>query len=143
MRLRRTLRLLAVAALLAVAGCATAPAPLTAAISVQSDRLFFGRDIPAGGAVTDADWAAFLNEIVTPRLPAGFTVYRTEGQYRNNDGSIAREAGFVLQVDHPAGQPGDQVFEEIAAEYCRRFRQEAVMRIRSPAEQWMYRSGAR
>ena len=81
--------------------------------------------------------------MVTPRLPAGFTVWRTEGQWRSADGVIVREAGFVLEVEHPQGQPPDSVFEAIAAEYCRRFHQEAVLRLRAAAEEWLYRAGPR
>lgn len=105
----------------------------------MADRLLFGRNIPAGGTVSDSAWSVFLSDVVTPRLPDGFTVYRTEGQWRGADGVISREAGFVLEVHHPRGQPPDSVFEAIAAEYNRRFRQEAVLRVRAPAELWLYR----
>src|SRR4051812_448436 len=90
-------------------------------------RLFFGRNIPGGGTVSDSGWIVFLAEVVTPRLPAGFVASRTEGQWRGADGATVREAGFVLEVEHPQGQPADSVFEAIGSEYCRRFRQEAVI----------------
>ncbi len=109
----------------------------------MSDRLFFGRNVPGGGSVSDSAWSAFLAEVVTPRLPAGFAVWRTEGQWRAADGAIVREAGFVLEVAHPQGHPPDSVFEAIAAEYCRRFNQEAVVRVRAAAEQWVYRARPR
>ena len=31
-------------------------------------------------------------------------------------------------------------FANIAAEYCRRFQQEGVLRVRAPAEQWLYQA---
>jgi hypothetical protein len=135
------------ALLLTVAGCArfsslSAPAP-AAGEAVVSDRLFFGRNVPAGGTVSDSAWSAFLLEVVTPQLPAGFAVWRTEGQWRTADGAIVREAGFVLEVEHPQGQPPDSVFEAISTEYCRRFQQEAVLRVRTAAEQWWHRARAR
>jgi len=120
----------------------SAPRPVTGT-AVVTERLFFGRNIPSGGTVTDSAWSLFLAEVVTPRLPDGFTTWRTDGQWRGADGAIAHEAGFVLEVDHPPGVPPDSVFEAIGVEYCRRFRQEAVLRVRTPAELWLIRAGPR
>ena len=130
---------------LALAACARTPAPTTAATpeKVVADQLFFGRNIPSGGTVSDSAWAVFLAEVVTPRFPDGFTVTRGEGQWRGANGVIEREAGFVFLVHHSPGVPPDSVFEAIAREYIRRFRQEAVLRSRSAAEMWMYRAPPR
>lgn len=49
--------------------------------TMVADRLFLGRQIPGGGMVSDADWTAFLAEVVTPRFPEGLTVWRAEGQW--------------------------------------------------------------
>jgi hypothetical protein len=104
-----------------------------------ADRLYFGRSIPdGGGTVSDSAWAAFLREVVTPRFPDGLTVYRAEGQWREGDGRIVREETFVLEIVHPAGPSADADFREIAAEYKRRFRQQAVMRVTAPARQIFY-----
>jgi uncharacterized protein DUF3574 len=127
----------------AVAGCSRAPAPAQpspTASTVVSDRLFFGRNIPTGGTVTDSAWGEFLAEVVTPRFPNGFTVWSTQGQWRGADGAIVHEPGFVFEVEHPPGQPADSAFANIAAEYCRRFQQESVLRVRAPAEQWLYQA---
>jgi hypothetical protein len=104
-----------------------------------ADQLFFGRSIPAGGGVvSDSAWGAFLREVVTPRFPAGLTVLHAEGQWRENDGRIVREESFVLEIVHPAGPAADADLREVAEEYKRRFRQEAVMRITLPARQRFY-----
>lgn len=95
-----------------------------------SDRLYFGRSIPGGGAVSDVDWDGFLREVVTPRFPAGLTVWRAEGQWRDDAGAIVREASFVLELIHPASIQSDSAVQAIIAEYRRRFRQEAVLRVR-------------
>ncbi|HST61264.1 MAG TPA: DUF3574 domain-containing protein, partial [Longimicrobium sp.] len=99
-----------------------------------SDRLYFGRGIPGGGTVSDTAWAAFLREAVTPRFPAGLTVLRGEGQWRDEAGVIIQEATFVLELLHPPGAEADAALDEIAAEYKRRFRQESVMRVRASAD---------
>lgn len=102
------------------------------------DRLYFGRNIPGGGAVTDSAWATFVAEVVTPRFPKGFTVYRGDGQWRGDDGSTEREPSFVLEVVHPAGPAAEADLREIAGEYKRRFRQEAVLRVTIPVHMAIY-----
>ena len=143
-----TLRpLIAGALALSLAGCGRLPRPTmpapSAGVEVVADRMFFGRNIPGGGTVSDSAWNAFLAEVVTPRFPAGFTVFRAEGQWRGADGAIEREASVVFEVHHPKGLPPDSVFAAIATEYCRRFRQEAVLHVRAAGVQWLYRGAPR
>lgn len=124
---------------LALAGCVpavppSAPVPAPAAQEAWvSDRLYFGRCIPGGGTVSDEEWAAFLREVVTPRFPNGLTVLHAEGQWRDSLGVVVREPTVIIEIQHPADGRSDAALEEIAAEYKRRFRQEAVMRVRAPA----------
>ncbi|HEU0298964.1 MAG TPA: DUF3574 domain-containing protein [Longimicrobium sp.] len=136
-------RLIALRALLVplvLAACAPAVAvapgarPDDPAVDWVSDRLFFGRDIPDGGSVSEEEWAAFLAEVVTPRFPAGLTVLRGEGQWLGANGAVVREPSFVVEVNHPPSAQMDAALDEIAEEYKRRFRQEAVMRVRTRAE---------
>jgi hypothetical protein len=103
-----------------------------------ADRLYFGRSIPGGAIVSDSAWAGFLAQVVTPRFPAGLTVYRVEGQWRNDDRTIGREQSFVLEIVHPAGPAADAGLREIADEYKRRFRQEAVLRVTVPVHMRLY-----
>jgi hypothetical protein len=143
--LRRARTLLAASTLVVLAGCSratvtTGPAgAATVASTVVIDRLGFGRDIPTGGTVSDSAWHKFLDEVVTPRFPGGFSVTRTEGQWRYGDGRIQREDGFALDLFHTLGAtPPDSTLEAIAREYIRRFNQEAVARTRFTAPQWLY-----
>jgi hypothetical protein len=123
-----------------LAGCVPAvpaPAPqpsVGVAEAWVADRLFFGRNVPGGGTVSEEEWTAFLAEVVTPRFPDGLTVLRAEGQWRDGQGAVIREHSFVLEIAHPATPAADAALEEIAAEYKRRFRQESVMRLRTAAE---------
>ncbi|MDB4948628.1 MAG: hypothetical protein JWM27_1277 [Gemmatimonadetes bacterium] len=118
---------------------APAPAMSTAASASAdsawvSDALYFGMDKPAGGTISDAEWEAFLRDVVTPRFPAGLTVSTARGQWRGADGVVAREESHVVQVFHAPSAAADSAVAEIAAEYKRRFGQEAVMRVRSRAQ---------
>lgn len=125
---------------LVAGGCAPAVrahppmAPAVAQGAWITDRLYFGRGIPGGGTVSDAEWATFLREAVTPRFPEGITVLQAEGQWRGADGGVVQEPSFVLDLVHAPGAEADAAVNEIAAEYKRRFRQEAVMRVRASAD---------
>src|SRR5580698_4729361 len=46
-------------------------------------ELFFGRDIRGRGPLSDAEWADFAAQIVTPNFPDGFTVTDGNGQWQN------------------------------------------------------------
>jgi hypothetical protein len=117
---------------LLLAGCATLPAtPRPAADQLQLDRLYFGRAIADTGMVSESAWALFVREVVTPRFPAGFTTWRSEGQWRSAAGAIVREPSVVLEIVHPPSAVDETAVEDIIGEYKRRFRQEAVLRLTS------------
>jgi hypothetical protein len=102
--------------------------------SVVVERLYFGRNVGDTVIVTDSAWAAFVTEIVTPRFPAGLTVWPATGQWRDPNGRIRREPSFVLELVLPTHTDDtDRAITAIIAEYKRRFRQEAVLRVRMPA----------
>jgi hypothetical protein len=103
-------------------------APLSQQAGV-SDRLYFGTAQP-GGLVSEADWAAFLEDVVTPRFPQGLTVWSANGQWRDRAQRINRERTFVLEVVHPPQPAADAALKEIVAEYRRRFAQESVLWVR-------------
>jgi hypothetical protein len=90
-------------------------------------ELYFGLARPDGGRVGDEQWQAFVDDVVTPRFPDGFTVLDARGQWRGGDGSIVREPARVLVLFHTAADASRKL-EEIRAEYRVRFAQEAVLR---------------
>jgi len=94
-------------------------------------ELYFGRNIPSGGTVSESDWQKFVDEVVTPRFPDGLTVLDADGQWRGKDGLIAREESKVIVLLYPRKdrKATNAKIEEIRAEYKKRFAQEAVMRI--------------
>lgn len=120
-------------------GAATAPlrtdsdSPLLFATSEKFIRteLYFGRNKPTGGTVSDTDWQKFVDEFVTPRFPDGLTILDADGQWRVKDGTIAREQSKVIVLIYPrkVRKAMNAKIEEIRAEYKSRFAQESVMRI--------------
>jgi hypothetical protein len=119
--------------------CRLAPLVLALALSACahdlwiSDRLFFGRSIPGGGVVSDAEWSAFVAEVVTPRFPDGLTIYAAKGQWREADRKIVGEDVAVIEILHPASDAAERAIGEIQRAYRERFRQEAVMRVKGKA----------
>jgi hypothetical protein len=83
----------ALAWLLLHAGCAKVPEPLPPAAPYSCllpteqrmlvAELFFARGIKGREPVTDAEWAEFAAQTITPNFPEGFTVFDGEGQWRN------------------------------------------------------------
>jgi uncharacterized protein DUF3574 len=97
-----------------------------------SEMLYFGMAKPTGGTVSQEEWSDFLRTTVTPRFPAGLTVWPAAGQWRGNDGQIVREDSWVLTLLHAADAATERDVQAVMAEYKQRFAQEAVLRVRSP-----------
>lgn len=126
--------MLAALAVIVAAGCAHTGAPRCDAglRPMVAERLYFGTQRP-GGVVSAAEWNAFLDDTIAARFPAGFTTWEADGGWRGADGRSVREASHVLEVMHPAGASADAAIDATIAEYRRRFEQEAVLRVRTPA----------
>jgi Protein of unknown function (DUF3574) len=62
-------------------------------------ELFFGRRIKGREPLTDAEWAEFAAQTVTPNFPDGFTVFDGEGQWRTpQTGHVAHDPTKILLV---------------------------------------------
>ncbi|MDP1545262.1 MAG: DUF3574 domain-containing protein [Anaerolineales bacterium] len=99
------------------------------------ERLYFGRSIRDGGTVTDSSWATFMQQSITPRFPNGFTVWEAEGQWQGSEKAIVREQTFVVEIIHPADSVDvGTAIKQIIDEYKRRYRQESVLHVITPAK---------
>ena len=97
-------------------------------------RLFMGRGSGGTEVVSDEDWAAFLADTITPRFPDGLSVIDVAGQGANADGTLERErTKLLLVLVPPADETALNRINEIGAEYQRRFTQDAVLRVVTPA----------
>lgn len=90
-------------------------------------ELFFGRAIRGRGPLSDAEWARFAAEIVTPNFPDGFTVYDGEGQWRDpSTGRVGHQPTRILLV---AARRQPDLAARLAAvieAYKARFHQQSV-----------------
>lgn len=126
------LRAVTFAAAVLLAGCAGF-GPNACAPGLQrltQAQLFFGRNVVGRGMVSDEEWRRFLDEEVSPRFPAGFSVSDIDGQYRNAGGGIVRERSKQLLIVGPGGE--EAKLNAIRDAYKRRFNQESVLLVESP-----------
>jgi hypothetical protein len=134
---RTSFSLMAAATVLALAGCGAVP-PATVAAgrcgsgfeAFERDALYFGRAIPAGGQVSDAEWGAFLDENVTPAFPQGLTVIDATGQWSGVQGGVVRERSKIVVLVHPRSEKDEAAITRIVGTYRLRFAQEAVLQER-------------
>jgi hypothetical protein len=94
------------------------------------DILYFGRNTPGGVELSDSAWQQYVDEILTPRFPAGLTIWDAAGQWRGASGKVERERSKVLTLLHSGDERSDRLVAEAVGEYKRRFTQEAVLRER-------------
>lgn len=116
-------------------GCAArSPSPVVGPVCAAADTslvretLYFGRNRPGGGTVSDAEWQGFLDQVLTPRFPAGLTVMAATGQWKGQSGVVEQERSNVVTVFHAGDAASRRAIQEVTLEYKRRFRQEAVLR---------------
>jgi Protein of unknown function (DUF3574) len=82
------------------------PAPYSCLLPAEQRmlvaELFFGRAINGRAPLSDAEWARFAAQTITPNFPDGFTVFDGEGQWRNPlTGRIAGERTKILLIATP------------------------------------------
>ena len=128
------------AALLSLAGCVPPPAlapatetsctaPLKAALEVD---LYFGRQTGSKREVTDAQWAQFLAEEVTPRFPDGLTVIDAAGQSRERRiSAVLGRTKLVVIVVLDAPDLRAKV-QDVTVAYSRRFGERTVFHVEHP-----------
>ena len=129
--------LVLLAGLLAVTSCSR-PAGASSAgafcalgdTALVRDVLYFGRNTPGGTELSDSAWQQYVDEVVTPKFPAGLTIWDAAGQWRGASGKVEREKSKVLTLLHAGDPRSDGLVVEAIGEYKRRFAQEAVLRER-------------
>src|ERR1041385_628560 len=130
---RLTISLVAMLAL-ATGAVAQPLACNTAQKAQQIAELMFGRKIGDRVAVTEAQWASFVDREITPRFPDGLTVIDARGQWRDSEkNSIVREPSKLVQIVLPGKAEDETRLNEIAGAYKKAFHQQSVAIIVRPA----------
>ena len=90
-------------------------------------ELFFGRGMKGRAPVSDAEWADFVAQTVTPNFPNGFTAFDGDGQWRSPDtGQIVSARTKILIVAAERTPDLAQRLSAVIDAYKRQFRQQSV-----------------
>ena len=124
-----------------LAGCAPPQqaVPTGSCAALQSSpvlvfELFFGRSIHGQGEVTDAAWDDFLNRVVTPNLPNGYTVFDATGAWLNPATQrTTHERTKVLLAALPDAATSSAAIARIRTAYEMQFHQLLVGMTMAPA----------
>ncbi|MGV0759198.1 DUF3574 domain-containing protein [Tistrella mobilis] len=143
------IRLPAVAALLlltaACAGHPQGPASGTPACpagdtAMVQATLFFGLDRPGGAPqITPSEFDRFVDEVVSPTFPDGFTIQQAEGGWRDTEtGATIREPSRTILILAPAADAAARAdlrtrLDRVRSAYIRAFDQQAVGLATGPA----------
>jgi hypothetical protein len=122
----------ALGALLLLASCAAAPPPCpTGAAPATIAEAYFGRNVKSGAPVSEAEWARFMAEVVSPAFPDGLTVLDGMGQWRNAAGQINKEDSKVLVLVLPGQDQAAAAWRltPVVAAWKARFAQESVLTV--------------
>jgi len=95
-------------------------------------ELYLGRNLADGHEVSAAQWAAFMDEVVTPACPKGLTVLDAYGQMQHESGRIEKQSTYLLLVVHPADSAMEKTFQRIVEQYRARFGPAQAMLLNMP-----------
>ena len=99
--------------------------------TVRTD-LFFGTDRVGMAPVSDAEWQQFVDAVITPRFPAGLTMFPASGQYlQGMMVGLIKEGSKVVVLLHDGSTTPSASIEQIRALYMTQFNQESVLRVDS------------
>jgi hypothetical protein len=100
----------------------------------QVAELMFGRKIGDRIAVSEVEWGRFVDREITPRFPAGLTVFNAAGQWQDKSKNrIVHEPSKIVQIVLPGEADDITRLNAIAEAYKKRFQQQSVGMIVRPA----------
>ncbi|MDZ7950676.1 DUF3574 domain-containing protein [Nostoc sp. DedQUE09] len=93
---------------------------------IQTD-LFFGRNIPGDGEVSQSEFQVFVDSVITPRFPSGLTIFDANGQFQDSTGTIIEEPSKVVTLLLEDALSNETSVNEIVTAYRQQFNQESVL----------------
>jgi hypothetical protein len=100
----------------------------------QVAEMMFGRKIGDRIGVSETEWNRFVEREITPRFPAGLTVFNASGQWQDQSTKkVVHEPSKIVQIVLPGEVEDIPRLNEIAEAYKTRFRQQSVGMIVRPA----------
>jgi transcription termination factor NusB len=95
---------------------------------IQAD-LFFGRDIPGDGEVSEEDFQDFVDDFIAPGFPDRPTIFDADGQFLDSMGGTIEEQSKVARFLFEDTQANEDNLDGIITEYLDQFDQESVLLV--------------
>jgi hypothetical protein len=121
--------------LIGISAYMTAPANAqNAAANSGRTELIFGTAKPDGTVVSDQEFRAFFDQVVTPRFPKGPIIVKGDTQFQREDGLIVEESVFSVTFLYRSerSREANRRLNDIRQVYMAQFQQESVVRIDDP-----------
>lgn len=118
---------------LASVGCGGTTSEKEGPVWVKTE-LCLGRNLPAGGEVSEPDFDQFLQGVVTEEFPKGLTVFDAYGQMQHDDGTIEKQSTKVVLLVHQDTTANTAAIERIITSYRDQFKDAQVMHMSSPTD---------
>jgi hypothetical protein len=93
---------------------------------IQTD-LYFGRNIPGGGQVSESQFQTFVDSVITPSFPAGLTILDAQGQFQDSTGTVIKEPSKLVTLVLDDTLTNENSVNQIIREYIQQFNQESVL----------------
>ncbi len=90
-------------------------------------ELFFGRNIPGGGEVSEQQFQAFVDTAIAPRLSTGLTIFDASGQFQDSTDTIIEEQSKVVRLLLKDTVANEQAIDDVIDAYMQQFNQESVL----------------
>jgi hypothetical protein len=121
----------AICLLASLGGCAVSPEPMACVAGVSSPmriyELYFGRAVRGRADVSDAEWNAFRDTVVTASLPDGYTAFDGAGAWMNRATHVtSTEATKVLIAALPDIPASMAAIQRVRTAYETTFNQQSV-----------------
>jgi hypothetical protein len=96
--------------------------------------IYFGRNIPGGGLVSEEQFDKFLNDVVTKEFPKGLTAFDAYGQMQKDNGSVEKQSTKVVLLAHEKTSANSEAVKRIIDSYRKSFGTPQVMRTTIPID---------
>ncbi len=108
---------------------------LASCASYQRSDLYFGRDIPGGGQVSEQDWKTFSDSVISTYFPEGYTEWDAKGRWKDTETKeTISEPTKVVTFLGKVSKQRNAAIDSIAQRYLRRFQQQSVLRTDSKSK---------
>ncbi|MGF1489072.1 MAG: DUF3574 domain-containing protein [Prochloraceae cyanobacterium] len=100
---------------------------------IQKD-LFFDLNLPEGKQVSETEFAAFVDNNITPRFPDGLTIFDARRQFGNSSGKISETFSKVVTLFIEDSDRNQIAIERIAAAYREEFEEKNILKVTNKDE---------